>query len=149
MTFHTDMMDHSPPAGQQLNVNDLHVLMEELNKACVKSYNIGMLLGVEIYRLDAIKEQYNDPSDCLRETLKVWLTTYPSPTWNNIVDALRSSTVGEVRLAAYLEQRYCSTECTSVTALISPSLTVTSRPVPPTSVPHHPIIPAQTGMSSY
>ena len=51
--------------------------------------------------LDAIKEQYDDPSHCLRETLKTWLKTCPSlPTWKNIVYALRSSAVGEVRLAA-------------------------------------------------
>ena len=83
-------------AGQQLS-DDLPVVMEELNKACVKWYNIGMMLRVSLDRLDTIKEQYSNPSDCLRETLKIWLKTYPShPTWSNIADALRSDTVGEI-----------------------------------------------------
>ena len=119
------MMSHSQPAGQQLIVNDLGMVMKELNQACVKWYNIGMQLGVEIYRLDAIKEQYSDPSDCLRETLKTWLKTYSSPTWSNIVDSLRSSVVGEVRLADDMKHKHCSTENTSSAA---------TRPVTPTPV---------------
>ena len=89
--------------------------MEELNKACIKWYNIGMQLGVEIDRLDAIKKQYNDPSDCLRETFKVWLKNC-SPTWASIVDALKSNVVGEVRLATELEQTFCLTQDTSIAA---------------------------------
>ena len=104
-------MSRSQSAGQQLSVNDLPVVMEELNDIRVKWYNIGLQLRMSVGTLDAIKEQYNDPSHCLREALKTWLKTCPShPTWNNIIDALRSSTVGEVRLAAELEQKYCSTQ---------------------------------------
>ena len=84
--------------------------MEKLNKVRAKWYDVGMQLRVSIDTLDAIKEQYlNHPSDCLRETLKMWLKTCPSPKWINIVDALRSSVVGEVRLAAELETEHCST----------------------------------------
>ena len=73
-----------------------------------------MQLHVSVGTLDAIKEQYDDPSRCLKETLKTWLKTCPSlPKWKNIVDALRSITVGEVRLAADLEQKYCSTQDTA------------------------------------
>ena len=88
--------------------------MEELNGVSVKWYNIGMQLRVEIDRLDAVKEQYNHPSNCLRETLKIWLKTYPSPTWSNVVEALRSSTIGEPKLAADLECNYCSIQDTYV-----------------------------------
>ena len=110
-------MSRSQSAGQQLSVNDLHVVMEELNDIRAKWDDIGLQLHVSVGTLDAIKEQYDDPSRCLRETLKTWLKTCPSsPTWKNIVDALRSSTVGEVRLAADLEQKYCSTQDTSVAA---------------------------------
>ena len=103
-------------AGQQLSVNDLPVVMEELNDIRAKWYDIGLQLRVSVGTLDAIKEQYDDPSHCLRETLKTWLKTYPSPpTWSNIVTALRSR-IGEVRLAADLEQKYCSTQDSSVAA---------------------------------
>ena len=117
-------------AGQQLSDIDLPVVMEELNKVCVKWYDIGMMLRVRLDRLDAIKEQYSNPPYCLRETLKLWLKTYPSlPTWSNIVDALRSSTVDETQLAADLEQKYCSTQDTSVAA--------THQPVPVTASQAH------------
>ena len=125
---HTDTMLHSQLAGQQLSDNDLPVIMEELNKACVKWYNIGMMLQVSLDRLDAIKEEYSNPSDCLRETLKIWLKTYPSHlTWSNIVDALRSYTVGEIKLATDLERKYCLTQ----NARVAP----TYHPVSVTAVP--------------
>ena len=111
-------MSHSQPAGQQLSVNDLGVVMEELNNVSAKWYNIGLQLGVSVGTLKTIKKQYNDPSDCLTETLTSWLQTcVPPPTWANIAEALRSSVVGEARLAADLEHKYCS-----------------SRPAPPISV---------------
>ena len=91
--------------------------MEELNDIRAKWYDIGLQLRMSVGTLDAIKEQYDDPSHNLKETLKTWLKTSPSlPTWKNIVYALRSSTVSEVRLAADLEQKYCSTQVTSVAA---------------------------------
>ena len=111
------MISRSQSAGQQLSVNDLPVVMEELNDTRTKWYDIGLQLCMNVGILNAIKEQYDDPSHCLRETLTTWLKTCPSPpTWNSIVDALRSSTVGEVRLAADLEQKHCSTQDTSVAA---------------------------------
>ena len=110
-------MSRSQSAGERLSVNDLPVVMEELNDIRAKWYDIGLQLRMSVGTLDAIKEQYDDPSHCLRETLKTWLKTCPSlPTWKNIVYALRSSAVGEVRLAADLEQKYCSTQDTSVAA---------------------------------
>ena len=110
-------MSHSQSAGQQLSVDDLSVVMEVLNDAHAKWYDIGLQLRLRVGTLDAIKEQYDDPSHCLRETLKTWLKTCPlhvPPTWKNIVNALRSCIIGEVRLAADLEQKYCSTQDTNV-----------------------------------
>ena len=88
--------------------------MEELNNVCAKWKKIGLQLGVSVGELNAIKKQYNDPSDCLEETLTTWLTNYSHPPmWTNIIVALRSSTVGEARLAADLEHEYYSTQGTS------------------------------------
>ena len=134
-------MSHSQPAGQQLSVSDLPVVMEELNDIRTKWYDIGLQLRISVGTLDAIKEQYDDPSHCLREALKTWLKTCPShPTWNNIIDALRSSTVGEVRLAADLEQMYSSTQDTHNCAPpVPPSKAHTTVPpqstIPPTQPP--------------
>ena len=82
------MMSRSQSAGQQLSVNDLPVVMEELNDTRVKWYDIGLQLCMSVGTLDAIKEHHDDPSHCLRETLKTWLKTCPSSTWKNIVDTL-------------------------------------------------------------
>ena len=68
---HTDTMLHSQLAVQQLSDKDLPVVIEELNKACVKWYNIGMMLRMSLDRLNVIKEQYSNPSDGLRETLNM------------------------------------------------------------------------------
>ena len=126
------MMFHCQLAGQQLSINDLSVVMEELNDVRAKWYNIGLQLHVSVGTLDAIKEQYDDLSHCLRETLKTWLKTSPSPpTWSNIVDALRSSTVGEVRLAADLEHKYCSPQDIAATHQHTPPV-----PAIPPSQPH-------------
>ena len=115
--------------------------MEELNDTRAKWYDIGLQLGVSVGTLNAIKKDYNSTSDCLRETLTKWLKTCPSvPTWNSIVDALRSSTVGEVRLAADLEQKHCSTQDTSVAATIMhsqhPDHKLTPSPLVSTSQAH-------------
>ena len=134
-------MFHCQLAGQQLSINDLSVVMEELNDVRAKWYNIGLQLHVSVGTLDAIKEQYDDLSHCLREALKTWLKTSPSaPTWSNIVDALRSSTVGEVRLAADLEHKYCLSIPVSHTSVIGQPSTPQLQASAATSPPH-PIVP--------
>ena len=91
------------------------MLVEELNNISAKWNNLGLQLGVSVGALNAIKKDCNSTSDCLREALTKWLKTYPSPpTWSNIVNVLRCNTIGEVRLAADLEQKYCSTQDTSI-----------------------------------
>ena len=108
------------------------VVREALNNVRAKWYDVGMQLQVSVGTLDAIKKQYSDPSDCLMETLKTWLKTFSSPSWSNIVDSLRSSVVGEVRLADYLKHKHCSTQNTSSAA---------TRPVPPTLESAQPTTP--------
>ena len=117
-------MSHSQPAGQQLTVDDLRVLMKELKDVRAEWYNIGVQLGVGVRTLKAIKNQcLNVPFDCLEETLTEWLKTCLSPpTWTNVVDAL--SVVGEARLAADLEHKYCQN-----TSNLSPTSDVNSTPL--------------------
>ena len=100
-------MTHSQPAGQQLTVDDLHTVIEELYNARAKWYNIGVQLRVGVGTLDAIRSQYSDPSDCLRETLTTWLKSCSTPTtWSKVAEALNSSTVGEGSMATSLKQKY-------------------------------------------
>ena len=105
-------MSHSLPTDQEL---ELLVVMEELADVNVKWYNIGLGLGLSCNTLDAIKDQYqNNHSDCLRETLKMWLKADLSATqWTEVVKTLRTKTVGEGKLARYLEQKYCTAQDTT------------------------------------
>ena len=132
-------MSYSQPAGQQLTVDDLRVLMKELNNVRAKWYNIGVQLGVSVGALDAIEKQYSDPTDCLRRTLTIWLKS-STPMWSNIVDAL--SVVGEVRLATDLQHKYCSTQDIAAThqyappvPAVSPTQAHRTTPAPQSTVP--------------
>ena len=114
--------------------------MKELQGVCAKWHNIGVQLGVSVGTLKAIEKQYlNDPSDCLRESLTTWLKS-STPMWTNIVDTL--NVVGEVRLAADLEHKYCSTQDNDATHLhakpIPASPPAKTEPTPSTPVPVHP-----------
>ena len=121
-------MSYSQPAGQQLTVNDLRVLMKELKDVCAKWHNIGVQLGVSVGTLKAIEKKYlNDSSDCLRETLTTWLRS-SAPTWTNIFDAL--NVVGEVRLVADLQHKYCSQQEMAATHSPDPTPSVPPTPVP-------------------
>ena len=94
-----------------------------------KWYNIGLQLGVSVGTLNAFKEQSNKPSECLRETLTTWLKSYPPPPmWTSIIDALRSSAIGETRLATDLEYKYCSTQDNSAAATHYHALPVPAMP---------------------
>ena len=113
--------------------------MEELADVRAKWYNIGLGLGLGVGTLNSIKIEHSDTSDCLRETLMIWMKSYPPPlTWSKVVDALRTKTVGEVRLAADLEQKYCLTQDIAAThqhippvSAIPPSQTHTQTTSPP------------------
>ena len=152
--YHTDMMSHNQPAGQQLSVNDLHTVMEELNGVRAKWYDIGVQLEMSVGTLKAIKEQYlNNPSDCLREAFTTWLkSSTPHPTWSKVVDALKGSTVGESRLAADLEQKYCSPRPVLPTP-VPPQMTTSQLPVSmvigTTQFPQYPVLSPAQGCSQF
>ena len=131
-------MSHYQLAGQQLTEKDLLNVMEELADVRAKWYNIGLGLGLDVGTLNCIKTENSNASDCLRETLMKWLSTYPPPpAWSKVVETLRTKTVDEAKLAADLERKYCQLQDT-ITA------TATQFSVP-TTLPHHPTQDTSTG----
>ena len=169
------MTPHSQLAGQQLSEKDLLNVMEELADVRAKWYNIGLGLGMSVGTLDGIRTDHSNTSDCLRETLKEWLKTYlPSPTWSKVVEALGTKTVGEAKLAADLEHKYCSSKpvssvpaqrTTTTQSLVttpspqysvlphsptldSPEVPVTTQPATVTTPPHQTVQKEHTGMLS-
>ena len=68
-------------------------------------YDLGLQLGVEDTDLDVI--QSNNPQNlraCRREMFKAWLKMTPTPTYQQLVDALMA--VGEVREADTLCKKF-------------------------------------------
>ena len=102
-------MISSTPAGMALTTSDLSIVQDAVLDAEAKWYEIGLQLSVPSSSLDSISTDGDSSSEKLRETLKVWLKTAPKPTWQNIVNALRSSVVGESNLATIVEGNYCHT----------------------------------------
>ena len=98
-----------PTLGMALTVDDLGVTHAELFKACPKWYDIGLALKVPVTTLDSIGGQFNNYSDKLREALKVWLKTATKPTWQDVVDILKSPVVGEPKLASDIKAKHCTT----------------------------------------
>ena len=92
-----------------LNIDHLGDVQEELYEARTKWYDISLALKVPVTTLDSIGGQFDNHSDKLRETLKVWLKTATEPTWQNVVDVLKRRVVGEPKLASDIEAKHCTT----------------------------------------
>ncbi len=97
------------PVGR-LVPNDLVTVLTELREVRADWYDIGLALNLKPGDLDAIKGPYKYPKECLRETIKAWLNTSPDPSWEAIVQALRSPIVSRDNLAEFLEQEFCAQE---------------------------------------
>ena len=67
---------------------------------------IGIQLGLNQDILDTIKaNSLRNVEECLTEVLKRWYNSTPNPTWREVVDALRTPALDELRLAQELEQK--------------------------------------------
>ncbi len=91
-----------------LGPDDVLTVLEELRKVRAKWENIGLGLDVAPGTLEAIKLQYQDPLDCLREVLREWLKSLPGPSWEGLVQVLRRPAIGEQSLARELVTKFCS-----------------------------------------
>ena len=62
--------------------------------------------------LKVIRNDYHDEADlCLTEMLTDWLKRMnPPPTWEALVDALKSQTVGYEQLADTIEKTHCKSK---------------------------------------
>ena len=89
------------------------VIRAELFETRTKWYDIGLALKVSVTTLDSIGGQFDNHSDKLREALKVWLKTATEPTWQDVVDVLKSPVVNEPKLASDIEAKHCNTTETS------------------------------------
>ena len=77
---------------------DLAKLQRLLHDVRSKWYNIGVQLNINTGTLDAIRREWYDCGDCLREMIKHWLSS-GYPTIDALMEALSSEPVGENKLA--------------------------------------------------
>ena len=104
-----------------LTVDDLGQVLEEIVDVSAQWYPLGLQLQVRVGTLDRIQTQFPDPRRQLLEMLKTWLTTGDNTSWRNLIDALRSRSVGESQLASVLERRHCLMEETEMNSVASAS----------------------------
>ena len=80
--------------------NDLPELLRLLNDARASWEGIATQLGLSQGDVDAIAKKFDDPKDCLRESLKLWLRRVdPVPTREQLARALQSPPVGREDIA--------------------------------------------------
>ena len=103
-------MDHG------LSLDDLAQVLEELHNVSPWWYNIGLQLKLSPDTMDKIKGEESDSNVQLREMLKVWLKRVePTPTWEALVQALKTRSVGRGQEANKLEEKYCKGKAVSKT----------------------------------
>ena len=130
--------------GGKLTPDDLGQVLEQVFDMSARWYSLGLQLTVRSGMLDAIKAQFSDPRDQLREMLKIWLDSGASPSWKTLTAALRTRSVGANRLAEDLETKYCLVETTEVGSN-TPSEPETSVIPPSVSEPAVPAVTLQSG----
>ncbi len=85
--------------ASKLTTKDLRTVRNAVYDAASKWYDLGLELGISPNWLDTIKKTYNDnPQDCLRQMLKLWLSN-GEPTWEVLSDALCNQAVGFADIA--------------------------------------------------
>ena len=91
-----------------LTVDDLKKVLNSLWEARAKWIDIGIQLDMKVQSLEAINHDHNEVGSCLRVMLTDWLKQVdPPPTWEALVDALKSPTVGCAHLAGTIEKTHC------------------------------------------
>ena len=111
--------------GSTLSLDDLAKIIEDVHDAVDKWHNIGIQLGLHESDLKSIESNYPRQNDRLREMICKWLQN-KAATWEKMVTALKSRTVGEAYLAEQLEAKYCkpAVRITLTTTKISESTEV-------------------------
>ena len=101
---------------KQLTVDDLQTVTQELLPVAEHWKAIGCALQLDMTMFEDGMQQphlgsrtHKSAENYLSEILREWLKCpNAQPTWHSIIDALKSSTVGEMKLALLLESKYCT-----------------------------------------
>ena len=91
----------------ELKEEDLSDVQDELWEARSKWYNIGLRLGIPPSDLDVIKKDGDDTEAWFRNMLLKWLRKGKNCTWEALIKALSSPSVGQTMLAESVQQNRC------------------------------------------
>ena len=95
-------------AGNSLTIDDLRTVNNAVFEMRAKWLQLGIELGVKPGTLESIKQKnMQDPNSCLPDLLTEWLKA-EEPTWEKLVEALKSDTVSERNLARRIERDHCT-----------------------------------------
>ena len=95
----------------RLTSKDLKDIQNVLWDAQTKWFNIGIQLGLDSVKLEAIKCNCADVEDRFTRMLSEWLVQVdPEPTWDRLVSALKARPVNCKQIAQEIEQKYCTKE---------------------------------------
>jgi len=91
--------------SDRLSEDDLAAVQRKLFAVRTKWYNLGLELGQRASNLDSINARYTgNPDECFRQVILDWLKGIsPSPTWQAVVNALKSPTVAEHQVAEQIQ----------------------------------------------
>ena len=85
----------------------LKLLINRLKPVAARWHDFGIQLGVNPDRLSELQCHTRDVKRYLSDMLMHWLVNHePAPTVDDLLDALRSPDIMEIRLAAQLKKKY-------------------------------------------
>lgn len=91
-----------------LTSGDLKKVLSSVWEARTEWFHIGIQLDMKTSDLKVIKREYDDAGLCFTEMLTAWLKRMnPPPTWEVLVDGLKSPTVGYEQLADTIQKTHC------------------------------------------
>ena len=86
---------------------DFDDVLVALHGKAAKWQAIGIALKLSADDLDIIKADSSGVEQCLIGALRKWhQRAHPRPTWRAVIEALKTSLVGEMALAKRLEERF-------------------------------------------
>ena len=66
---------------------------------------IGIQLGLSQDELDIIRANSIDVRECLERVLQKWFNSSPNPTWKDVITALKTPALDELKLAQEIEEK--------------------------------------------
>ena len=91
----------------ELKEEDLSDVQDELWEARIKWYDIGLRLRIPASDLDVIENDGGDTGARFRNMLLKWLRQGKNCTWEALIKALSSPSVGYTTLANSIQQNRC------------------------------------------